>query len=136
MSSSDTDAIVATTAEQKRHRFIVDLLIRMVKEKPLGTLGFFVVILLLATGIFADQIAPYGMNEIHLIDRLQPPGGKYLLGTDQLGRDILSNIIYGARVSMIIGLSASALMTIVVQDSTPTILTQGCDGCESRWLRL
>lgn len=100
-------------AEPKRRKFIVDLFLRLVREKPLGTFGLIVVILLLFTGIFADQLAPFGMNEIHLIDRLQPPGGKYLLGTDQLGRDILSNIIYGARVSMIIGLSASAIQTVI-----------------------
>jgi len=51
------------------------------------------------------------MNEIHLIDRLHAPSSQYLLGTDQLGRDLLSRLIYGARVSMIIGLCATALST-------------------------
>jgi peptide/nickel transport system permease protein len=50
------------------------------------------------------------MNAIHLKDNLQGPSSNYLLGTDQLGRDILSRLIYGARVSMIIGLGATALM--------------------------
>ena len=56
-------------------------------------------LLLLLCGIFADMLAPYGMNEVHLMDRYAPPSWKYLLGADQLGRDVLSRIIYGARVS-------------------------------------
>jgi peptide/nickel transport system permease protein len=85
----------------------------MIREKPLGTFGLVVTVLLFFTGIFADFLAPYGGNEIHLIDRLQPPSGTYLLGTDQLGRDILSRIIYGARVSMIIGIAATTLHTLI-----------------------
>ena len=57
--------------------------------------------------------APYGMNEIHLIDRYAPPSWQYLLGADQLGRDILSRIIYGARISVVVGLSATSINLVV-----------------------
>ncbi len=93
-------------AEKRRHPF-VDLISRMVREKPLGTFGMAIVLLLLFVGIFADLLAPYRMNEVHLVDALAPPSAQHLLGADQLGRDELSNIIYGARISLIIGVSVS-----------------------------
>jgi peptide/nickel transport system permease protein len=96
--------------EKKRYGFWFDLFRRLIREKPLGTFGLFIVAILFIFGIFATQLAPYGMNAIHLKDNLQGPSSNYLLGTDQLGRDILSRLIYGARVSMIIGLGATALM--------------------------
>ena len=86
---------------------------RLVREQPLGTVGGIIVLLLLLCGIFADVLAPYGMNEIHLTDRYAPPSWNYLLGADQLGRDILSRIIYGARISVIIGLSATSINLVV-----------------------
>jgi peptide/nickel transport system permease protein len=110
--SNEPTVNVMKKPESKRHGFLVDLLIRLVKQKPLGTFGLIVILMLLLTGIFASVIAPFKMNEIHLLDMLRPPGPVYVLGTDQLGRDIFSNLIYGARVSVIIGLSASALQTI------------------------
>lgn len=110
---------MARTAEveigaPKRRLFMLGLVKRLFKEKPLGAMGLVVVLLLLFAGIFADQLAPYAMNAIHLGDRLLPvfsPG--YFLGTDHLGRDLLSNIIYGARISVIIGLSATALQVVI-----------------------
>jgi peptide/nickel transport system permease protein len=98
--------------EPKRHSFFVDLLLRLVREKPLGTVGLVIVLVLLLTGIFADYLAPYPMGKISW-DILQGPTSQHLLGTDNLGRDVLSQIIYGARVSVIIGLSATALTTVV-----------------------
>jgi peptide/nickel transport system permease protein len=100
-------------AIKKRRGFFADLFIRLIKEKPLGTFGLVVVFILLLVGIFANFLAPFGMNEIHLIDRLHPPNSTYILGTDQLGRDMLSRLIYGARVSVIIGLCATALSSSI-----------------------
>jgi peptide/nickel transport system permease protein len=99
--------------EKKRHGLVYDVMRRMLREKPLATFGLAVIVILLLTGIFANFLAPYGMNEIHLVDALQSPSSKYLLGTDQLGRDVLSRVIYGARISMIIGLCATALSTLL-----------------------
>lgn len=102
------DAAVKPVMEKKVFP-LVDFLSRLVREKPLGTFGAIIVLILLFCGIFADKIAPCGMNEIHLADRLEPPSKQYLLGTDQLGRDMLSRIIYGARISVIIGLAATSI---------------------------
>ena len=92
---------------------MVDLLIRLVKEKPLGTAGGVIVLILLFAAIFADLLATYGYNEIILAERLNPPTDKHPLGTDNLGRDLLSRIIYGARISMIVGLASSVIETLL-----------------------
>ena len=100
-------------AERKRHSWLVDFGIRLVREKPLGTAGAVITLLLLFTGIFADFIAPYGMNEQHAADMLSAPSATHWLGTDNLGRDILSRVIFGARISVIIGLAATTMATII-----------------------
>ena len=110
-----SDAIGIPSAEiapRSRSR-LAEFFIRLVREKPLGTFGGIIVLLLLFCGIFADVLAPYPMKEPHMYDRLTGPSWKYLLGTDQLGRDMLSRIIYGARVSVIIGLSATSVNMVV-----------------------
>lgn len=88
-------------------------LVRLLTEKPLGAVGLAITALLLFTGIFADLLAPYGMNDMHTDQRLAPPSARFWLGTDNLGRDLLSRVIYGARVSMIVGLAASAVATAI-----------------------
>ncbi len=100
-------------AEKKRHSFLVNSMIRLVKEKPLGTIGGVITLLLLLTGIFADFIAPYGMNEIHKSDVMVAPSAQFWLGTDNLGRDLLSRVIFGARISMIVGLAGSTIATFL-----------------------
>jgi len=100
-------------AEPKRHSLLVDFFIRLVKEKPLGTVGGVITLLLLLTAIFSNFIAPYGMNESHVADAFLAPSARYWLGTDNMGRDILSRVIFGARISVIVGLAASALATIL-----------------------
>ncbi len=100
-------------AETKKHSLLVDLVIKLVKEKPLGLVGGVIVLVLFLTGIFADFIAPYGYNVVDIPIKLSPPMAGYPLGTDQLGRDLLSRIIYGARISMIVGLAGAALGTVV-----------------------
>lgn len=99
--------------ESKRRRFWLDAGKRLVKEKPLGTVGAVITLLLLLSGIFADYLAPYGMNDADAGPSLSAPSGKFPLGTDNLGRDILSRIIYGARISVIVGLSASGMSTLL-----------------------
>jgi len=107
------DSLSERVAETKRHSWLVGFLIRLVKEKPLGMVGGIITLLLLFTGIFADFIAPYGVNEVHMDDYLAPPSATYWLGADNLGRDMLSRVIFGARVSVIAGLAGSIWATII-----------------------
>ena len=107
------DSSSGRVAEAKRHSVLVGFLIRLVKEKPLGTVGAVITLLLLATGIFADFLAPYGMNEIHAGPAQLAPSPGYWMGTDMVGRDMLSRIIFGARISMIVGLAGAAVATVI-----------------------
>jgi len=100
-------------AERKRHNPLVDFLVRLVREKPLGTAGGVITLLLLLTGILANFLAPYGYNDIRVANYLAPPSAQFPLGADNLGRDILSRIIYGARISIIVGLSATAISVAI-----------------------
>ena len=68
---------------------------------------------MILVAIFADVLAPYGYIEIHLADRLTGSSAAYPLGTDHLGRDLFSRVIYGARLSMVVGLAATALNVVV-----------------------
>jgi peptide/nickel transport system permease protein len=86
---------------------------RLLREKPLGAIGGLVFLLFLFCGIFADVLAPYGMNQINPINRLKPPSWAFPFGTDNLGRDMLSRCLYGAQLSVIIGLCAAGLATLI-----------------------
>ncbi len=107
------DSSSGRVALTKRHSWLVGFVIRLVKEKPLGTVGAVITLGLLFTGIFADFLAPYGMNDIYIMERLTPPSAMFWLGADNLGRDILSRVIFGARVSVMVGLAGAILATIV-----------------------
>ena len=78
---------------------------RFARRKPLGALGGAIVLGMLGVALFAPWIAPYHPQEF--IEggsaRLQPPSRRFLMGTDNLGRDICSRVIYGARLSMLVG---------------------------------
>jgi len=86
---------------------------RLFTTKPLGAAGAVVFFIFLFCGLFAEWIAPYGMNETNLAHRLEPPSGEFLLGTDHLGRDLLSRVLMGARLSMIVGFCAAGLATLI-----------------------
>lgn len=78
-------------------------------RKPLGAFGGCIILVLLVMALCAESIAPFHYNATHARHRLQPPSTTYILGTDNLGRDIFSRIVYGARISMIVSLSAVCL---------------------------
>jgi peptide/nickel transport system permease protein len=65
--------------------------------------GGFVLVLIFGSALFADWLAPYPPNRQNLRNRLQPPSAEHVLGTDNFGRDVLSRIIHGGRVSLTIG---------------------------------
>lgn len=86
---------------------------RLFREKPLGAIGGVIFLAFLFCGIFADFLAPYGMNQINPINRLKPPSWAFPFGTDNLGRDMLSRCLHGAQLSVIIGLCAAGLATFI-----------------------
>ena len=86
---------------------------RLIHEKPVGAAAALVFLLFVFCGVFANLLAPYGFNEINMLERLKAPSWKHLFGTDNLGRDMFSRCLYGAQLSVIIGLSAAALATTI-----------------------
>ena len=82
---------------------------QLFQKKPLGALGGVLLVAMLALAFFADSLAPYGYDEADMFARLKPSSPSHWLGTDNLGRDLLSRLIHGARVSMAVGFGAVAL---------------------------
>jgi peptide/nickel transport system permease protein len=77
------------------------------KAKPLGFAGVVIFLIMVLVAIFANWISPYDPLSTNVMARLQSPSSTHWLGTDELGRDILSRIIYGARISALVGIFAT-----------------------------
>lgn len=75
---------------------------KFIKNK-LAVIGAVYLLLIILAAAFADVIAPHDPNQQQLLKKLTPPGGEYILGADNLGRDTLTRLLYGARVSLIVG---------------------------------
>ena len=110
---SNATGIPSAEVAPKRRSLLAAFLNRLVKEKPLGAASGIVILLWILIAIFADALTPYPPFEMHLADRLQGSSAQYLLGTDHIGRDFLSRLIIGARISILIGLAATALSTVI-----------------------
>ena len=91
----------------------MDYFSRLWREKPLGTACGMIILILIFVAIFADVLAPYGYMKVHPADRLQSSSARYLLGADHMGRDFLSCLIVGARISLMVGLAATTVNVVV-----------------------
>jgi peptide/nickel transport system permease protein len=86
---------------------------RALLRKPVGLVAAVICAAFVGAGSFAPVLAPYGMNATNPSQRLQTPSWRHPLGTDHLGRDLLTRILWGARVSVIIAFSAATLATAI-----------------------
>lgn len=91
---------------QRRFPIWLDPYLDLIKHKPLATFGGAVMLVMMLVALFAGVLAPYDPVEPNMTARLRAPDSSHLLGTDQLGRDELSRIIYGAQISLLVGLGA------------------------------
>jgi peptide/nickel transport system permease protein len=82
---------------------------KFIITKPLGTIGGVIILLMVLTAVFADVLAPYDPFEISQKLQFQAPSLQHWLGTDEFGRDMLTRLIYGARIALFIGLTAAFL---------------------------
>lgn len=82
----------------------IDKIKNMIKKNKLAVFSAVVIIAIIVVTVFAPIFAPYNPNEQVLKDRLMAPCGAHIFGTDELGRDVFSRVIYGARVSLVIGI--------------------------------
>lgn len=83
------------------------------RKKPLGAFGGFLVVVMIVVALTAQWIAPYWYDDQSWTEAMQGPSLKHPFGTDDLGRDMLSRVIYGARVSVVVGFSAVAISGVV-----------------------
>ncbi|WP_144463717.1 ABC transporter permease [Siminovitchia fortis] len=86
---------------------------RSFRKNKAALLGLGIVLFFILLAIFADLIAPYGFKETELANKHLPPSSKHWFGTDEFGRDILSRVIYGARISLRVGFLAVSGSVIV-----------------------
>ena len=93
-----------TILQQRRSESPLAKGLRVLVRNPMALAGLAVILLWSLVAILAPTIAPYDPLEQNIQDRLQPPSREHLCGTDELGRDIFSRIIYGARISLPMGL--------------------------------
>jgi peptide/nickel transport system permease protein len=103
MSYVDTSIVVSPRARRRR------LLTRRFARRPFAVLGLLVALAFVVTAVFAPQIAPYSASATDFDALLAHPSSRHLLGTDDLGRDILSRIIWGSRASIQAGVLATLL---------------------------
>jgi oligopeptide transport system permease protein len=85
---------------------------RLIRNR-LAVAGGIFVIIMVVMAIFADQLTPIPYDKQSLAHANEGPSDKYVLGTDYLGRDMLSRIIYGARVSLVVGLGAQIIIMLI-----------------------
>ena len=82
-------------------------------RNPLALAGAAVILFLCVVAVFAPFIAPHNPYSIHTSDILMPPSGAHLFGTDDLGRDVFSRMIYSARISLLVGFVAVGIATVI-----------------------
>jgi len=84
---------------------------RSFRRHKLALIGMGIISMMILAAFFADVIAPYNPTAPHYADRLMPPSAAFPFGTDELGRDIFSRLLYGARISLVIGFAAQSVAT-------------------------
>ena len=82
---------------------------RFSRAKPLGAAGALIILLMVVAAVFAPVIAPQDYRQINAREKLQGPSAEHWFGTDQLGRDMYSRIVYGARAALLVGLTSTIL---------------------------
>ena len=90
-----------------------DLMRRMARENKTAVISFALIVIMILAAILAPLLTPYGENDMDLMHRLAAPSAEHLLGTDEGGRDVLTRLLYGARVSLLIGV-VPALLSLVL----------------------
>jgi peptide/nickel transport system permease protein len=91
----------------------VDVWVQMLRRKPLGLIGSMIVVVMLAAALLADWITTYGFAQSSLRERFISMNGAHWLGTDEIGRDLLTRLIYGARISLYVGFGAVAIGSLL-----------------------
>lgn len=108
---NSTDGVVASPIRPRRRGFL-GVITRLLRNRK-GAFGAVVLLLLIFMAVFARQVSPYDPYKLDVRNKLEGPSIVHLFGTDELGRDILSRVIYGSGISLEIGLFAVSLAALV-----------------------
>jgi peptide/nickel transport system permease protein len=111
------------TAQRQRPGLLTTL-----RRQPLAAIGFVLLALFILLAFFAPILSPYDPSSIDLLHRLTPPSGRHWMGTDELGRDILSRLIWGARLSLTVAVSVVSLSLAA------GLVLGGIAGFYGRWI--
>ncbi len=98
-------------SKEKKHTMLSEIWRRFKKNRQ-AVVGLAVLVLFVLVAIFADQIAPYGYDEQDAARAQIAPCAAYIFGTDNLGRDVFSRIVYGSRYSLSIGFLAVGISVL------------------------
>ena len=104
---------VEITSNNVKQRSIWYKFKRLCRQYPLGAIGSFIVFIVVFAAIFADFVAPYDPTATSAEMSLSPPGSAMLFGGDMMGRDVLSRIIHGARISLAVGIGSTILGGVI-----------------------
>lgn len=86
---------------------------RLWRENKLASASAIVIVLFILAAIFAPLLTPYTFDGMDLLHRLAPPSKEHLLGTDEAGRDVLTRLLYGARISLLVGIVPTIISMLV-----------------------
>lgn len=106
------DRTTNKSGSPNRSAAVLQALWQFCRRKPLGALGGLIVLVLLLLALFAPWIAPYSYDETIPGARMKAPGAQFWMGTDNLGRDVFSRVVYGAGVSVTVGFGAVLLANV------------------------
>jgi ABC-type dipeptide/oligopeptide/nickel transport system permease subunit len=108
-----SDVIIDQVQPQRTSRIGVWAVTKAILKHKVACMGVIIIILLVLMAVFAPFLAPYDPNKQDLYHVLEGPSRKHLLGTDDVGRDLLSRVIYGSRISLMVGVVATAFAAVI-----------------------
>ena len=111
--NKDAGAVVRRVRRSSLGASAGNLIIRLYREKPLGFIGAVIVLIMVIMAAFAPWIAPYPYDEPHFSNSLEGSSSSFIMGTDFLGRDLFSRLVYGARVSITVAVGSVLLGSLL-----------------------
>jgi ABC-type dipeptide/oligopeptide/nickel transport system permease subunit len=108
-----SDGIIDQLHPRRASRIGVWAVIRAILKHKVSCVGVAIIILLVLMAVFAPLLAPCDPNQQDLYHVLEGPSRKHLLGTDDVGRDLLSRVIYGSRISLLVGVASTTFAAVI-----------------------
>ena len=113
MSQPEAVAKLTTQGMYREEQTMLQMVWRAFRRHRPAMIGLSIMVLFALASILAPYISPYDPTKTQLTQKLEPPSAQHIMGTDELGRDLLTRILYGGRVSLSIGVMAMALAVVV-----------------------